>query len=92
MLFQRVESEGLSHYSYLVGDGNAAVVIDPRRDCEVYVELAADAGLAITHVLETHRNEDYAIGSDATRFGQTPGSHVQSGHQHVVGNRAKGNA
>lgn len=63
MLFKRFESEGLAHYSYLVGDGNQAVVIDPRRDARVYVERAARAGLRITHVLETHRNEDYVVGS-----------------------------
>jgi hydroxyacylglutathione hydrolase len=63
MLFQRVVSEGLAHYSYLIGDRDRAVVIDPRRDCDVYVEAAAAEGLAITHILETHRNEDYVIGS-----------------------------
>jgi hydroxyacylglutathione hydrolase len=63
MLFKRFESEGLAHYSYLIGDGNQAVVIDPRRDCHVYVQAASQEGLRITHVLETHRNEDYVIGS-----------------------------
>jgi hydroxyacylglutathione hydrolase len=63
MLFERIESEGLAHYSYLVGDGKEAVVIDPRRDCDVYIEKAAQAGLRIAHVLETHRNEDYIVGS-----------------------------
>jgi hydroxyacylglutathione hydrolase len=63
MLFERIESEGLAHYSYLIGDGGEAVVIDPRRDCTVYVDRAARAGYRILHVLETHRNEDYLIGS-----------------------------
>jgi len=63
MLFERVEAKGLAHYSYLIGSGNRAVVIDPRRDCDVYMQAAARAGLPITHILETHRNEDYVIGS-----------------------------
>ena len=63
MLFERIESRGLAHHSYLVGDGHRAVVIDPRRDCDIYVELAAREGMRITHILETHRNEDYVIGS-----------------------------
>lgn len=63
MLFERIESKGLAHYSYLIGDGKQAVVIDPRRDCDVYVEQATQAGLHIAHVLETHRNEDYVVGS-----------------------------
>jgi hydroxyacylglutathione hydrolase len=63
MLFERIESEGLAHYSYLIGDQHEAIVIDPRRDCQVYVDTAARAGFRITHILETHRNEDYVIGS-----------------------------
>lgn len=63
MLFERVESEGLAHYSYIVGDRNEAVVIDPRRDCEAYPKMASAEGMRITHILETHRNEDYAVGS-----------------------------
>ena len=63
MIFERIESEGLAHYSYIVGNRNKAVVIDPRRDAQVYLDIANEAGMKITHVLETHRNEDYLIGS-----------------------------
>ena len=63
MLFERVESKGLAHYSYVVADGTQAVVIDPRRDCDIYVNRAAQEGFRIAHILETHRNEDYVIGS-----------------------------
>lgn len=63
MLFERIESEGLAHYSYLIGDQREAVVIDPRRDCDIYIEKASQAGYRIKAVLETHRNEDYVIGS-----------------------------
>ena len=73
MLFRRFVSEGLAHYSYVVGDRDRAIVIDPRRDCEVYIEAATAEGLPITHIFETHRNEDYAIGSAelASRTGAT---------------------
>ena len=63
MLFERIESQGLAHYSYLIGDGNQAAVVDPRRDAGVYVEKANRAGMRIAYVLETHRNEDYVIGA-----------------------------
>jgi hydroxyacylglutathione hydrolase len=63
MWFERIESKGLAHYSYLVGDQGEAMAIDPRRDCDVYVDLAARHGYRLAHILETHRNEDYAIGS-----------------------------
>ena len=63
MLFERIVSEGLAHYSYLIGDKNEALVIDPRRDCSVYLRKASSAGMKIAHILETHRNEDYFVGS-----------------------------
>ncbi len=63
MLFERIESPGLAHYSYLIGDQREALVIDPRRDCGVYVDKATRAGYRLTTILETHRNEDYVIGS-----------------------------
>ena len=63
MILERIVSEGLAHFSYVVGDQNQAVVIDPRRDCDVYIKKASQAGLRITHVLETHRNEDYLVGT-----------------------------
>ena len=63
MIFERVRSEGLAHISYFVGSGHEAAVIDPRRDCQVYLNLAKRKRLKIKHIFETHRNEDYAIGS-----------------------------
>ncbi|MGM0419813.1 MAG: MBL fold metallo-hydrolase [Bacillota bacterium] len=63
MLFETIKSPGLAHNSYLIGDGNEAIVIDPRRDIDIYLEKAVEAGYKITAVLETHRNEDYIIGS-----------------------------
>ena len=63
MIFQRIKSEGIAHNSYFLASGNDAAVIDPRRDCQVYVDLAQHHDLKIKHILETHRNEDYVIGS-----------------------------
>ncbi len=63
MLFERIESPGLAHYSYIVGDEGEAAVVDPRRDAGVYVDLARRHGCRVTTIFETHRNEDYVIGS-----------------------------
>ena len=49
MLFERFEAEGLAHYSYLIGDGTEAAVLDPRRDARVYVETAHRAGMRIKY-------------------------------------------
>jgi hydroxyacylglutathione hydrolase len=65
MLFNRIESEGIAQYSYLIGDGKSAAVIDPRRDCEIYVDKAYAEGFRIQHILETHRHEDFVLGSVA---------------------------
>jgi len=63
MIFERIKSEGIAHNSYLIGSGSDAAVIDPRRDCQIYIDLAQQHGLKIKYIFETHRNEDYVIGS-----------------------------
>jgi hydroxyacylglutathione hydrolase len=63
MIFERIKSEGIAHNSYLIGSENDAAVIDSRRDCQVYIDLAQQRGLKIKYIFETHRNEDYSIGS-----------------------------
>lgn len=42
LVFEPIYTDGLAQISYLVGDSKAAVaaVIDPRRDVDVYLDLA----------------------------------------------------
>jgi hydroxyacylglutathione hydrolase len=63
MRLELVTSEGLAHTSYFLSDRGEALVIDPRRDCEIYTHLAERECAKIRYILETHRNEDYVIGS-----------------------------
>ncbi len=63
MIFERIKSEGLAHLSYFVGSEDEAIVVDPRRDCQIYFDLARREGMKIKCIFETHRNEDYVIGS-----------------------------
>lgn len=63
MIIEKVESKGLAHYSYLIGNEGIAAVIDPRRDVHIYLDLAAKHDLEIKYIFETHRNEDYVVGS-----------------------------
>jgi len=74
MLLERLESKGLAHYSYIIGRGNEGFVIDPRRDCSIYIDLCIRHGFRITHIFETHRNEDYVIGS--TELARLTGAHI----------------
>jgi len=65
MLFERFTDDDLSHYSYALGCpavGELAIV-DPRRDIDVYLNFAAEEGLEITRVLETHIHADFASGA-----------------------------
>jgi glyoxylase-like metal-dependent hydrolase (beta-lactamase superfamily II)/rhodanese-related sulfurtransferase len=54
----------LSQASYLLGDEatRTAIVVDPRRDVDLYVERAAELGLAIRHVFLTHFHADFVSG------------------------------
>ena len=63
MIFERIKAEGIAHNSYFIGSNSDAAVIDPRRDYQVYVDLAQENGLQINYIFETHCNEDYVIGS-----------------------------
>ncbi|MDY0291757.1 MAG: hypothetical protein RBR02_05420 [Desulfuromonadaceae bacterium] len=49
--------------SYILEDEGRAAVIDPRQDCGIYRQIADREGCGITHIFETHRNEDFVIGS-----------------------------
>ena len=49
-LIENIKTPGSSHQSYLIGVGGQAAVIDPRRDCKIYVEKARSEGLRITHI------------------------------------------
>ena len=98
MFLETVRSEGLSHLSYIIGHNGQAAIIDPRRDSRIYLDIAYRNGAAITHIFETHRNEDYVIGSldladrtgariyhgRATDFGY--GSPVSEGDYFELGN------
>ncbi|WP_412750660.1 MBL fold metallo-hydrolase [Krasilnikovia sp. M28-CT-15] len=57
-----VETSSLGDRSYLVHDGEVAVVIDPQRDIDRVLALAGRLGVTITHVAETHLHNDYVSG------------------------------
>jgi hydroxyacylglutathione hydrolase len=56
--------ECLSQASYLIGDDTTgrAIVVDPRRDVQEYLDDAAEAGLRIDYVIETHLHADFLSG------------------------------
>ena len=64
MIFEQHYLECLSQASYLIGDETTgrAVVVDPRRDISPYLESAAEHGLQIELVIETHFHADFLSG------------------------------
>ena len=64
MFFQQFSLESLGHASYLVGDEatGQALVLDPRRDVDVYFAAARARGLRIACALDSHGHNDYLSG------------------------------
>ncbi|HEY4939177.1 MAG TPA: MBL fold metallo-hydrolase, partial [Actinomycetota bacterium] len=72
MIFEQFYLESLGHASYLVGDERTgrALVLDPRRDVEVYLESARMHGLRIAYAIDTHGHNDYLSGLSELRLRQ----------------------
>src|SRR5699024_12465225 len=64
MLLERIYDEDLSQTSYLIAcqTRGEAIVVDPRRDIQVYLDLAAQHGLRIVAVTETPLHADCLSG------------------------------
>ncbi|MFI5662335.1 rhodanese-like domain-containing protein [Streptomyces sp. NPDC051684] len=64
LIFEQFYLDCLSHASYLIGDRTTgrAVVVDPQRDVNAYLDSAAHHGLTIERVIETHVHADFLSG------------------------------
>ena len=76
MLLRQVFDPYLAQYAYLVGcqRSGEALIIDPERDIDRYRELAAENGLRITAVAETHIHADFVSGG--RELAQDPNVHL----------------
>ncbi|HYN80373.1 MAG TPA: MBL fold metallo-hydrolase [Gemmatimonadaceae bacterium] len=65
MLFRRFFHDELAQTSYLLACQHArvALIVDPNRDIDRYIDAAAGEGLRITHVTETHIHADFVSGA-----------------------------
>ena len=63
MFLERIEAKGLAQFSYVLASQGSAVIIDPRRDIDVYADLLAARGWKAVAILETHIHADFASGS-----------------------------
>jgi glyoxylase-like metal-dependent hydrolase (beta-lactamase superfamily II)/rhodanese-related sulfurtransferase len=62
MYFEQFYLGCLAHASYMLGSRDEAAVIDPQRDVEIYLNAAAERGLKIRHIFETHLHADFVSG------------------------------
>lgn len=65
MLFRQIFDPKLAQYAYLIGcqQTKEAIVIDPERDVDQYLQLAEEEGLRIVAVAETHIHADFLSGA-----------------------------
>ncbi len=62
MYIEQLYTNCLAEAAYYVESAGEAVIIDPIRETEAYVEMAASRGATIKYVLETHFHADFVSG------------------------------
>jgi hydroxyacylglutathione hydrolase len=62
MIFEQIYLGCLAQASYLIGSDGEAAIVDPTRDVDEYVRKAAEKGLRIRYVVETHLHADFVSG------------------------------
>jgi glyoxylase-like metal-dependent hydrolase (beta-lactamase superfamily II)/rhodanese-related sulfurtransferase len=73
-----IDTPTLGDRSYLVHDGQVAFVVDPQRDIDRILDLAAAEGVRITHIFETHIHNDYVTGGHALAIETGAAYHVNA--------------
>ena len=77
----------LSHFSYLLASNGEALVVDPGRDIDTYLEAAKDRGIKITAVWLTHSHADFVAGQiELAKALDVPiyiSRHAGAGYKHV---------
>src|ERR687895_641717 len=65
MIFRRLFENKLAQSSYLIGCSatREAIVVDPNRSVDQYLQAALQEGLRIAHVTETHIHADFVSGA-----------------------------
>ena len=73
MYFEQFYLGCLAHASYMLASEGEAVVVDPQRDVEIYLEAANKQNVQIRHIFETHLHADFVSGHRelAARTGAT---------------------
>jgi hydroxyacylglutathione hydrolase len=62
MHFEQFYLGCLAHASYMLASEGEAVVVDPQRDVEIYLQAAEAKQVSIRHIFETHLHADFVSG------------------------------
>ncbi|MGA2923713.1 MAG: rhodanese-like domain-containing protein [Candidatus Sulfotelmatobacter sp.] len=62
MHFEQFYLGCLAHASYMLASDGEAVVVDPQRDVEIYLQAAGANKASIRHIFETHLHADFVSG------------------------------
>jgi hydroxyacylglutathione hydrolase len=62
MYIEQLYTNCLSEAAYYIESEGEAVVVDPLRDVETYIRLAAERGAVIRYIMETHFHADFVSG------------------------------
>lgn len=62
MYIQQLYTNCLSEAAYFIEDGGEAAIVDPLRDIEVYLQMAAERNVRIKYIFETHFHADFVSG------------------------------
>lgn len=62
MYFEQFYLGCLAHASYMLASEGEAVVVDPQRDVEIYLQAAEEQKVEIRHIFETHLHADFVSG------------------------------
>jgi hydroxyacylglutathione hydrolase len=83
MQLKRIETPGIAHYAWLLSDGGEAMLVDPARHVQDYLDAARSLGTRITHIVETHRQEDFVMG--AAWLAKRTGAKIYNGNFETFG-------
>jgi len=62
MYFEQFYLGCLAHASYVLASEGEAIVVDPQRDVDLYLQAASEHGVTIRHIFETHLHADFVSG------------------------------
>jgi glyoxylase-like metal-dependent hydrolase (beta-lactamase superfamily II) len=67
MIFEQIPVGTFQNFSYIIGDPDTkkAAIVDPAWEVDRLLNQCQNAGLSVSHVINTHSHHDHVEGNDA---------------------------